>query len=110
LMTGLIEDWRREWGIGDFSFYYVQIAPFDYSSWGGPGSAFLREAQLKASTATPNTGMACIMDAGDKKSIHPSNRKVVAERLAYLALAKTYGQKGFEYSGPVFKNLTVEGQ
>ncbi len=110
LMTGLIENWRREWGIGDFSFYYVQIAPFDYSSWGGPSSAFLREAQLKASEATPNTGMACIMDAGDKKSIHPSNKKVVGERLGYLALAKTYGQKGFEYSGPVFKEMTVKGQ
>ena len=110
LMSGLIEDWRREWGIGDFSFYYVQIAPFDYSGWGRPSSAFLREAQLKASKATPNTGMACIMDAGDKKSIHPSNKKVVGERLGYLALAKTYGQKGFEYSGPVFKEMTVEGQ
>ena len=24
----LIEDWRREWGVGDFPFLYVQISNF----------------------------------------------------------------------------------
>jgi sialate O-acetylesterase len=33
----------------------------------------------------------------------------VGDRLAYLALAKTYGLKGFEYSGPVLKEMKVEG-
>lgn len=108
LMSGLINNWRSEWGIGDFSFYYVQIAPFDYGT-SGVNSAFLREAQLKASDVTPNTGMASTMDVGEKKSIHPANKKVVGERLAYLALAKTYGQKGIEYSGPVLKEMKVDG-
>lgn len=109
LMSGLIENWRSEWGIGDFPFYYVQIAPFDYGS-SGLNSAYLREAQLKASDATPNTGMASTMDVGEKNSIHPANKKVVGERLAYLALAKAYGQNGIEYSGPVLKEMKVEGQ
>jgi len=26
-----------------------------------------------------------------------------------LALAKTYGKKGFEYSGPLLKEMTIEG-
>lgn len=108
LMSGLIENWRSEWGIGDFPFYYVQIAPFDYGS-SGLNSAYLREAQLKASFATSNTGMASTMDVGEKKSIHPANKKVVGERLAYLALAKTYGQKGISYSGPVLKEMKVDG-
>ncbi|SHF83500.1 sialate O-acetylesterase [Mariniphaga anaerophila] len=108
LMSGLIDNWRNEWGIGDFSFYYVQIAPFNY----GPNSlnsAFLREAQFKASTAIQNIGMACAMDVGEEFCIHPANKKVVGERLAYLALANTYGMKGVEYSGPVLKEMTVEG-
>jgi len=113
LMTGLINDWRREWGSSDIFFFYVQIAPFDYSTWGGrwlgSSSAFLREAQLKASTATANTGMVCLMDVGEKENIHPPDKKVVGERLAYLALAKTYGIKGIEYSGPVLKEMKVEG-
>ena len=108
LMSGLIENWRSEWGAGDFSFYYCQIAPFDYGT-RGLNSAFLREAQLKASTSTPNTGMVSLMDIGEKTCIHPADKKTTGERLAYLALAKTYGKKGFEYSGPVLKEMTVAG-
>lgn len=107
LMPGLIQNWRSEWGIGDFSFYYVQIAPYYYN--GGLNSAYLREVQLKASTAVPNTGMACIMDAGEETCIHPANKKAAGDRLAYLALAKTYGLGGFEYSGPVMKGMSIEG-
>ncbi|MEL7588234.1 MAG: sialate O-acetylesterase [Prolixibacteraceae bacterium] len=106
LMPGLIRNWREEWGIGDFPFYYVQIAPYFY---GNGNSAFLREAQLKASTAIPNVGMACLMDVGEAACIHPANKQVCGERLAYLALANTYGKTGFEYTGPVLKEMTVEG-
>ncbi len=108
LMPGLIENWRENWGIGDFPFYYAQIAPYDYGKT-GLNSAFLREAQLKASTSVPNTGMACLMDTGEKNCIHPSNKNAAGERLAYLALAQTYGKGGFEYSGPVLKEMTVDG-
>ncbi len=108
LLPGLVENWRSVWGIGDFPFYYMQIAPFDYGT-GGLSSAFLREAQLKASTAIPNIGMACIMDLGEKDIIHPADKKTGSERLALLALAKTYGKAGFAFSGPVLKEMTTEG-
>ncbi len=108
LMSGLIENWLARWGIGDFSFYYCQIAPFDYGP-GGLNSAFLREAQLKASTAIPNIGMASLMDVGEKHNIHPADKEAAGERLAYLALAKTYGINGIQYSGPVLKDMRVEG-
>lgn len=108
LLPALVENWRAEWGIGDFPFYYVQIAPYDYGT-SGLSSAYLREAQLKASTAIPHIGMACVMDAGEKDCIHPANKKVAGERLAYQALANTYGKKGIAFSGPVLKEMTVEG-
>lgn len=108
LMPGLVENWRNEWEIGDFSFYYTQIAPYDYGS-NGINSALLREAQLKASTAIPNIGMASLMDVGEIHNIHPANKEAAGERLAYLALANTYGMKGIEYSGPVLKEMTIEG-
>ena len=108
LMPGLIENWRAEWGIGDFSFFYCQIAPFDYGT-SGLNSAYLREVQLKASTAIPNIGMASLMDVGEKKSIHPANKEAAGERLAYLALSETYNMTGFEYSGPTFKKMKVDG-
>jgi len=108
LLPGLAENWRSVWGVGDFPFYYVQIAPYDYGP-GGLNSAFLREAQLKASTAIQNIGMASIMDVGEKDCIHPADKKAGSDRLAYLALANTYGKSGFASSGPVLKEMTVSG-
>ena len=98
LFPEMIENWRSVWGIGEFPFYYLQIAPCDYGPT-GLNSAFLREAQLKSSTAIPNIGMACIMDIGEKECIHPANKKTGSDRLALLALAKTYGKKGFASEG-----------
>ena len=108
LMAGLVNNWRAEWGVGDFPFYYVQIAPYDYGK-NGLNSAFLREAQLKASTAIANIGMACLMDCGERYNIHPADKKAAGQRLAYLALANTYGKKGIEYSGPVLKEMNIDG-
>ena len=108
LMPGLVENWREVWDIGDFSFYYAQIAPYFYGK-DALNSAFIREAQLKASTAIPNMGMVSLMDVGEEFCIHPADKEVVGERLAYLALANTYGIKGFEWSGPVLKEMTVDG-
>lgn len=106
-MKGIVENWRELWNIGDFPFYYCQIAPFGYSN--SINTSFLREAQLKALEITPNTGMACLMDVGEEKSIHPANKEVAGERLAYWALAKTYGMSGFAYSGPVYKEMEING-
>ena len=108
LMPGLIENWRSVWDNGDFPFYFVQIAPYDYGLT-GLSSAYLREAQLKASTAIKNTEMACIMDIGEKNNIHPANKKAGGDRLAYLALANTYNIKGIVSQGPVMKEMTING-
>ena len=107
LIPGLVENWRSVWGVGEFPFYYVQIAPFDYGPT-GLNSTYLREAQLKASTAIPNIGMACIMETGEKDIIHPANKKAAGDRLAFLALVKTYGMKGFACEGPVLKEMKAE--
>ena len=49
------------------------------------------------------------MDTGEKDCIHPSNKEAAGSRLAMLALAKTYGKKGFACEGPVVKEMKVEG-
>lgn len=106
LLPGLVENWRSEWGIGEFPFYYMQIAPFDYGT-EGLSSAYLREAQLKASTAIKNIGMACIMDIGEKDCIHPANKQAGSNRLAMLALENTYGIKGVTGQSPVFREMKI---
>ena len=106
LFPALIENWRSEWGQGDFPFYYVQIAPFHYKTNPLP-VALLREAQFQA-LDVPNTGMVVTMDIGDPTNIHPKPKKPVGERLALLALAKDYGRKKLVYSGPQYVSHKVE--
>lgn len=111
----LIEGWRNAWGQGQFPFYFVQIAPFAYSKGTWPVKKpppdflpLLWEAQT-ASLAVPNTDMVVITDVGDPKDIHPKNKQPVADRLARLALANTYGRKDIVFSGPRYSHSAVEG-
>ena len=106
LFPKLIENWRQEWGQGDFPFYYVQIAPFQYRDKKMP-AAMLREAQFQT-LSVPNTGMVVTMDIGNPKNIHPKQKKPVGERLARLALAKDYGKTDLVFSGPEFTELEIE--
>lgn len=108
-MKALINGWREVWEQGDFPFYFVQLAP-----WGGYDRndpthlPKIWEAQT-ATLALPNTGMVVTTDIGNVKDIHPRNKQDVGLRLAYWALANTYGNDGIVYSGPLYKSMEVEG-
>ncbi len=104
----LISDWRKQWGRGDFPFYFCQLANFmpknpepEECGW-----AELREAQ-SLTLALPATGQAVLIDIGESGNIHPRNKKSVGERLARIALAKEHGKK-IAFSGPVFDSMKIE--
>jgi len=115
LFPAMVKRWRELWQQGDFPFYYVQIAPYDYTqlppynSGGKYNSAYLRDAQRKSLNIIPNSGMAVLLDVGDQATIHPSRKEPAGTRLAYLALAQTYGITGFDYASPLYKTMTIEG-
>jgi len=109
LFPAMISDWRKKWNIGDFPFYFVQLANYMKTP-GLPGPsnwAELRDAQLKT-LSVPNTGMAVTIDVGDGKDIHPKNKQEVGRRLALIALAKTYGEK-VPFSGPLAVSQQING-
>ena len=114
LFPAMVSSWRKNWDSGEFPFYYAQIAPYNYvqlppNHVGGKyNSAYLRDAQRKSLAKIPNSGMAVLLDIGEEKSIHPANKKQGGERLAYLALAQTYGIKGFGFASPNYESLAVE--
>lgn len=101
LFPALIANWRKQWKQGDFSFLYVQIAPFK----GQPPE--IREAQLLTLAKTENTAMAVTTDVGDANNIHPANKEPVGHRLALAARALAYGEK-IEYSGPLYQSMKVD--
>ena len=107
-MRALIEGWRQVWDQGEFPFLYVQIAPYQYGNESPNILPIFWEAQNKC-LDIPNTGQVVIHDIGNLQNIHPKNKQDVGDRLARIALAKTYGKSGLVYSGPMFKSLAVEG-
>ena len=109
LMNVMIHSWREEWGIGEFPFYFVQIAPFRYDDANKFTSAELREAQLEAMKNIENSGMVSTVDIGDLNSIHPPEKIEVGNRLAYWALNKTYGFESITPSGPIVKSAKING-
>jgi sialate O-acetylesterase len=111
LFPFMIKSWREEWGLGDFPFYWVQLADFmnekpepAESEW-----AELRESQTMTMKALPNTGEAVIIDIGEGKDIHPKNKQDVAKRLARWALAETYKVPGIACRSPLYKSLEKQG-
>jgi sialate O-acetylesterase len=111
-MRALIASWRAAWNDPTTPFYYVQIAPFDYSR----GDTFPKhitsealplfwEAQTRALTI-PHTGMVVITDlVTDRHDIHPTNKRDVGLRLARLALAETYGRRDLLAQSPRFESM-----
>lgn len=113
LFPAMVKDWRTRWDIGDFPFYYVQIAPFYYRADSAAfqtvqNSAFIREAQLQSMDMIPNSGIAITMDIGSKYSIHPPKKKEVADRLLFNALHQTYGYKNVDHASPVYESSEVK--
>ncbi|OJU51802.1 MAG: sialate O-acetylesterase [Bacteroidales bacterium 45-6] len=110
LFPALVGQWRTFFRSQDMPFYYVQIAPWqsggkDLLDW-----AWFRQAQLELMKEVPNVGMVTTTDAGSEIFIHPPYKIKVGERLAFWALAKTYGVAGIPYSGPIYNSYKLNGK
>ena len=119
-LKALIMGWRHLWHQGDFPFYLVQIAPFNYGQkWCGPNGndapfePRIWQAEEKAAAELKNSGIVGTMDIGpgakqildtNGNNIHPKDKHAVGHRLALLALSKTYGWKKLPFAGPTFHN------
>jgi sialate O-acetylesterase len=104
----LIESWRAAWGY-DFSFYYVQIAPYEGYGNDNVKGAVIRDQQRKVMEMVPGTGMAVVSDIGNLKDIHPRNKIDVGDRLAAWALSHDYGKVELPYSGPLPHSAEATG-
>lgn len=110
LLPALIADWRAHWGQGEFPFLVVQLANYQERKadpWEGKDCA-LREAQLKAVQATPQTALVVTIDLGIAKDVHYPDKKPVGQRLALAARGLAYREK-LVYSGPIYDSARFEG-
>ena len=111
-MKILVDQWRGQFGLGEIPFYFVEIAPYHYDNVNADNGARLREQQYKAAQIIPNSGLVCTNDLVypyEPAQIHPAQKKPVGQRLAYLALNKTYGLTAVGCMSPSFKDMRVTG-
>ncbi len=105
----LINDWRSKWKNETLPFIFVQLANFKAKN---PEPVFkddwalLREAQ-SMTLQLPNTGMAVTIDIGDAKTIHPTNKQDVGNRLYLSANHVAYHVPG-TYSGPQYASMAIK--
>ena len=113
-MKTLINLWRKAWNDASAPFYYVQIAPYNYSKHSGKvvldenTQPQFWEAQAQL-LRLPHTGMVITTDLNDNgEDLHPTYKWEVGRRLSLWALAKDYGQK-IPYTGPMLEFMIVKG-
>jgi sialate O-acetylesterase len=102
LMPAWIRDWRVAFSSSDLPFFVVQLTAYgppvagvpQRRSWGA-----IRDVQRRVVAADPRSALAVTIDVGDRSDIHPSEKRVVGERLARSARRMLYGEN-IETSGP----------
>jgi sialate O-acetylesterase len=106
--------WRNEFGgtAQSLPFYFVEIAP-----WGGYGNEWLsaplfRECQHRAAEIIDNSGVISTNDLAEPwefNQIHPAEKREVGNRLAYMALNRTYGKKHICCDSPEYDRMEIHG-
>ncbi|MBR5323356.1 MAG: sialate O-acetylesterase [Muribaculaceae bacterium] len=104
LFPMVIESWREQQNNPDMPFYFVQLSSINRPSW-----CNFRNSQRIMSETLHNVGMAVSSDKGDEWNVHPTHKKEIGERLARVALNKSYEMRDIVPSGPMFRSVTFEG-
>lgn len=105
--TTMIKSWRADWGIGDFPFYWAQLAAYKVNDERSDLGWAMVNDHLRRGMELPNTGMAVLHDIGEAKDVHPHNKMDAGKRLSLWALEKDYGISIPVISGPLYKSSKV---
>lgn len=111
-LANMVKLWRKEIGLGDIPFHYVEIAPYDYDGGQDECGPLLREQQYKAQALIPNSFMIStndLVEPFELHNIHPRQKRAVGERLCLSALNRVYGMSQICCSGPRYKEMIIEG-
>lgn len=121
LLPLLIADWREYWKQGNsdvaaqLPFYQVQIQDWKRTldrtkkmPSTGNDVAEIRDAQRHVADITANCEIVCTIDHLEGGNTHPLLKNIPGERLAAVALHKTY-KKDIQWRGPTYKSAKIEG-
>lgn len=87
----MVDDYRKGFKQPNLPFYFVQLSSIDTLKYKGHYWPQFRNEQRKIVDQIAYSGMAVSSDIGARDNVHPTNKKLVGERLARWALNKNYG-------------------
>lgn len=106
--------WRSEFGgtAQSLPFYMVEIAPWAGYGNEWPSAPLFRECQHHAASIIENSGIIStndLVEPYEVNQIHPWEKREVGNRLAYMALNRTYGLKNIACDSPEYDRMEVHG-
>lgn len=107
LFPAMVNEWRQIMGQGQVPFYYVQIAPYEYSDPDAVDAPLMMELQWRMQYLIPESGVVPTLDLGEEKYIHYSDKASVGLRLAVMALSRTYGMKGLPSGAAYYRSMEI---
>ena len=90
LQKAMVEMWRREWG-RDLPFIFTLLAPHDHGDADGRWRPHFVVNQLHTEEILSNSWAVCTETLGNKVTVHPSQKKEVADMMVQRALQNVYG-------------------
>ncbi len=97
----IITSWRHTFRKAELPFLMVQLPRINAAKQ-RPHWAEFREVQARVARELPQVGLICTIDLGSTDSnVHPTLKFPVGHRLADLARAQVYGEKGL----PTYPNV-----
>lgn len=110
LLQEMVSTLRDYKGDAKLPFYFAQLAPWENNKpITNDGSALLRNAQMTAYKAIPNSGIIGLGDVGSQATVHFPDKKTPGERFALWAMYNEYGDRSVNPMGPVFSSMAAEG-
>ena len=109
LFVSLIKNWREAWGDDNMSFLCAQLVQYRYDGAQYLSLPVVIEGQYYAAQTLKNVYVAPTTDLSFPSIIHPPFKREVGERLAGIALDKSYSLPGFGAESPRYESMQVDG-
>ena len=90
LQAQLVRAWRAAWG-RELPFIFTLLAPYEHGDADGRWRPHFVETQLNTEKLIPNAWAICTETLGNKITVHPSQKKEVADMMVLRALQNVYG-------------------
>lgn len=103
-LKSLIKDWRGAWERNDLPFVIVQLPSFESEKY---DYVSIREGQSTAAEAASHAGLVVTIDSGDRREIHPPDKRIAGERIALMIRSIVEGRQ-WEEQSPTLASVQVE--